>query len=627
MSDAELPDSSELTKEDFARSGWRDAIGDSPMTRYTSAHHDLLNSSKKAQAEGDLARAKVLLLLAAACSMRLTNKSRSEPFEPMWVIDGHPSPTPDWFREPDIAFLAEILDDVDHPMLKGRLADLVWVKKVPAEVRFALEAIDSYHSLDLNTETWATEVGKCWKRALTLTMMMGAGVGDRSRNMRLDLMTKFDNANKEDGRFAHWLAEILGEFGPEENAEGNLAEKLEALAHEFKADGNFGLARAYYSLSGDWFRIAGKNQKQIDMKVAVAEGWAEEAERGMSSDTPSALLAVGHYDNAIQAYREIPRIEREARQIDQRITRLMQLHTEAGELSLSEMTTISTPGLDISETVEKARNAVHGREPIQTLKCFTSLHHTDAKRLREISQENLERYPLIALASQTTFSDDGRVAAKSPGTIPTDSSEEAEKAIWAQMIQNYDIHVGAVVQACIMPALEVMHIEHRFRESDFIELARNSPAVPPRREELFGKAIFHGYEYDFATALHLLTPQIEHMVRYRLKSAGVITTRTDSYGIEDEKGLSNLIEAPEFEQIFGEDLAFEVKALFCDHLGPNLRNNVAHGLLDSRQCYSAYSVYAWWLALKITFRAYWRAYQRHIGAEDSVGSPTETSGS
>jgi hypothetical protein len=65
------------------------------------------------------------------------------------------------------------------------------------------------------------------------------------------------------------------------------------------------------------------------------------------------------------------------------------------------------------------------------------------------------------------------------------------------------------------------------------------------------------------------------------------------------------MELSEATRLFGEDLAFELKALFCDPFGPNLRNAVAHGLLDYDECASACSVYGWWLALRMVFHAYW----------------------
>ena len=566
MTDQPLPDSSELTRDDFIHSGWREVIGDAPMTHCAMVEGHLRKTADEALEEGNLPQAKVLRLLAGACSMKLTNKSRSEPYGPMWVWDGRSSPTPDWFSESDINFLAEILNDVDDPMLKGRLADLVWLK-TPSGARFALEAIDSYRSLNLTEETWASEVRDCWKRALVLATMLGTGAGDRIKAMGDDLMAKFDTATKEDGRFGQWLAETMGEFGLGRNDEEKIAEKLEALGQEFENDGNFPSARAYYNVAGDWFAAGSLNTKQIDMLVAVAEGWAKEAEQRMSSDNPSASVAAGFYDKSIQSYREIPGSEREARQVNERITELMHLHDEVGKLASDEMGTISIPGVDIMETVRQARNAVAGREPMEALNCLASLHHTSVESLRDLSLENLKNFPLVALIPRIIISHDGRVAAKTSGMTPAGNAEENEPAIRAQMIQDYRITVDCVVRGRILPALQILHIEHRFAESDFIVLALNSPAVPPGRGELFGKALFNGYEYDFPTALHLLTPQVENMVRHRLKSTGVNTKHIDHQGIEDEKSLSSLVEAPEFEKIFGQDLAFEIRTLFCDHLG------------------------------------------------------------
>ena len=159
MTGQPLPDSSELTREDFVRSGWKEVIGDAPITHCAMVDGNLNRAAEKALEEGNLPQAKVLSLLAGACSMMLTNKSRSEPYGPMWEGNGRSSPTPDWFSESDINFLTDILNDLDDPMLKGRLADLVWLK-TPGGARFALEAIDSYRSLNLTEETWTSEVGR-----------------------------------------------------------------------------------------------------------------------------------------------------------------------------------------------------------------------------------------------------------------------------------------------------------------------------------------------------------------------------------------------------------------------------------------------------------------------------------
>ena len=235
------------------------------------------------------------------------------------------------------------------------------------------------------------------------------------------------------------------------------------------------------------------------------------------------------------------------------------------------------------------------------------------RELRENTIEQIRNYPIQFLFSGQLMSRDGRVIARRPGMAPSSTlsdkgeADEGEETIRAKMIENYCLHVNLVVLGCILPAQEVLLLEHRLREADFVNLARHSPIVPIGRERLFGKALFAGYDRDFVTSLHILVPQIEHMVRYHLKQAGVQTTNLDSDGIENEIGLSSLMELPQTEEIFGEDLSFEIKALFCGPFGPNLRNELAHGLLDDTACYSSGAIYAWWFGLKLVLNTFWNA--------------------
>nr|WP_279342576.1 DUF4209 domain-containing protein [Geotalea sp. SG265] len=187
------------------------------------------------------------------------------------------------------------------------------------------------------------------------------------------------------------------------------------------------------------------------------------------------------------------------------------------------------------------------------------------------------------------------------------------------MVRQHGRELRFLVHGCIWPALEVLRLEHRVTEEAFVTLAANSPIVPPGRAVLFGKALFAGFDNDFITALHVLVPQIENLVRWHLKSRGIKTTNLDTNGIENENGLSTLAELPEMDKVFGEDFTFEVRALFCDSFGPNLRNEVAHGLLTSDSAQSEYSVYAWWFALRIIFRALLNSAQNQV----SEGSKEE----
>ena len=94
-------------------------------------------------------------------------------------------------------------------------------------------------------------------------------------------------------------------------------------------------------------------------------------------------------------------------------------------------------------------------------------------------------------------------------------------------------------------------------------------------------------------------PQIEHLVRVFLKRNDCITTTLGERGIETEIGLSALLDKSEAEIVFGEDLVFEMKGLLTDQIGPNLRNELAHGLASINDGLSFNAVYVWWLMLRI----------------------------
>ena len=334
----------------------------------------------------------------------------------------------------------------------------------------------------------------------------------------------------------------------------------------------------------------------------------------MSSDhQPIHVFAVTYYEKAIQIYRTIPKSMRAPHRVDERISELRRHLNESGKRSLDEMGIIRTP-VNIKGIVDDACNSVRGKALNEALEAFVNLVSTEnAKELRESTIEQIRNYPIQFLFSGQLMSRDGRVIARRPGMAPSSTlsdngeADEGEETIRAKMIENYCLHVNLVVLGCILPAQEVLLLEHRLREADFVNLARQSPIVPIGRELLFGKALFAGYDQDFVTSLHILVPQIEHMVRYHLKQAGVQTTNLDSDGIENEIGLSSLMELPQTEEIFGEDLSFEIKALFCGPFGPNLRNELAHGLLDDKACYSSGAIYAWWFGLKLVLNTFWNA--------------------
>ena len=584
-----------LTFDDFNACGWKAAVDglDCPYD-YGSLSSAFSDAANRAQQEDRQTDSKVLRLLADICSMGLSPESVNDPFRPCFVWSGgQRSMIPSDLSDDEIRFFASIVDFINNALLKARLADLIWLLQKPRQVKLARTAIDSYRSIPLEPKIWQRGGRKCWQRAINLAQIRGIGTDEHKSEIEASIVAAFMSATAEDGSFGLELANLLMSNALGADVSATIGSRLEVLGSEFESQGKVLVALEYNKASADWCRKSGNDSKWLEMTVAVAEGWAKEASTHEASDPPRHSNAASCYERAIQAYRDIPGNHREAYRVDERISELRKRHHAALKKSLDQMSVIKSRGLDLRQIADSARKEVMGKSSVDALVSFANLRPiVNVKSLRDSVRERLTQTPLISMFSRTALSRDGRVIKNVPG--------DDKEAIYAdEMIREYRMNVEVDVRGIIVPALEAFLLEHRFSVEDFIDLARRSAFVPAGRGFLFGRGLYAGCDYDFATAVHILTPQIEHVIRLILKQEGVSTTHLDRNGVETEKSLASLICESAAEEILGPDLQFEIKTLFCEPAGPNLRNLLAHGMLNDNASQSPFAVYAWWLTLKL----------------------------
>lgn len=92
-------------------------------------------------------------------------------------------------------------------------------------------------------------------------------------------------------------------------------------------------------------------------------------------------------------------------------------------------------------------------------------------------------------------------------------------------------------------------------------------------------------------------------MRYILYHLGVITSGIDDDGIQDEFNLNKMLSASDYAEplakFLGEDFVFDLRGLLVERFGSNLRNDMAHGLIDHDHFYSESGCYLWWISLRL----------------------------
>jgi hypothetical protein len=112
--------------------------------------------------------------------------------------------------------------------------------------------------------------------------------------------------------------------------------------------------------------------------------------------------------------------------------------------------------------------------------------------------------------------------------------------------------------------------------------------VPASRESVWALGLYAGMTGEFLAATHILVPRVEHSIRTLLVRAGKVPVFWKKHGYEELPDLNAVLRNPDPPKILGNDLVFTMTVV--NRFGGNLRNDLAHGLLETSAFYSETAV-------------------------------------
>ena len=499
------------------------------------------------------------------------------------------------FTSANLLFLKEIIPETENALLRARFADIVWIIK--REHNNALIAIESYLKTTVNPEKRDSEYDEILKRVIVLCKQLGKNEKaiHYISTIKERLMKSIFEETTSDGTYildcANILIRLPLSFDERKMIRKRLNEYTEHLIakHDYKDIGFF--FEIILSLS------QGNDQNELNLVYnRIAEVLCIEAEE---SNEPSVS---GHlYKMAINQYRRIPKQYRPQWDVDNKINSLREKMRDSNASSLLRMSTISSQSIDLSPKQSLAENAMTGKDKSTALKNLCLISQLSFTKTRETVLVVIRKYPFSVMFPTQKLDDDGRVIAIRKGIYINDLESEAAQTSINELTTEFFINAcHQDVLACILPGLRIFNREHQITEKELFYLCYYSNAVPPDRAKLWAKGLFFGFQEDFITATHMLVPQVEHMVRFALQTIGAKTSTLEK-GIESENGLSSLLDHDKITMVIEEDFLPEIRALMTESWGANLRNRVAHGLLDDRYIDSFDTVYCWWFCLRFMY--------------------------
>ena len=487
------------------------------------------------------------------------------------------------FYSPDVkdldaesfAHLEERAANCVNPVMRARYADLAWDMKNKAiaqrpNVEFARIAIDSYLEAIEKRRYEMEMFGVEW---LARALQLARSIKDDERTKRVvDAIFAFHDKVAEVGRAGTWifLFDLLyGEKCIDADQETRIVAQLEemfAKVTETKPSASgahladpFAAEAAADRLLRHYHRLKDRPNAERVMKAfgATFEDMARKANPMMSS---------------IFLPRIIERYQQEGLKEDAERAQL--LAQEKGKNIAGDMKTISVESElkkeDIDNLVAKlvlpgdldtslTRIGVYFMPDVDAVRTLLERLRTDAPFLSMIpvSFVDVEGNP-TAMMGALDDDEDGRVYQQLGRSL--------------QFLQPILAYTLKKLREVLHPSVD-----------DLLRFLSQSPLFAGLRQELLRDGLTAYEQGDFVKAIHVVIPQVECALREFLGRLGIPTRKParNHPGVNEAKNLNDILADQRMRGVLKERLWRYLTLVYVEKRGGlNLRNDVAHGLLD-----------------------------------------------
>jgi len=512
---------------------------------------------------------------------------KDQPFGPLMTSARGRTMIPEDLTDDELNKLEQTLSVTNNPQFVARVCDVLWLRR--RNHLYAKKAVSAYlQSVDEDKdESWVPR-SEWLKRATQIALELGEKAQER-RIVRDKILNLFEESRKTcfNAKQDYWpssLLELLIENKLVDNWE-ELANEAAEIANGFLVSPGCDAPRKYYEHAATCYSYANKPEKVKEAKLAIAKHWEDEARSFKTPQDCDGLNLAHRLEQAIQAYREAGD--------KKRAEELIHELKEANKISLGQMKVIKSPTIDAGPLIKIADDLMQGKKGIEAIEAFAVLHRPFNYDHEKTSAEKmLKEHPLQGIIDTHIIAEEGNVTAKIPGM-----TEDYEGSLKAQIIKSYNM--GQSLSACttIKRGIDLFVQSDESWKDAIKELVGKSVFVPKDRADMFERALISGFDGDYLTFTHLMIPQLENSIRMIFGLNGLKTTSVSSSGVQEERDLNKLLNDPNAETIFGKDLAWEMRSLLIEKCGPNLRNRVCHGLINSSDINSNLSLFLLWLSI------------------------------
>ena len=304
--------------------------------------------------------------------------------------------------------------------------------------------------------------------------------------------------------------------------------------------------------------------------IALANFFVNYADCLTKSSLDNILIAKKCYVDAIELYRNNGKTQ-EAIFIHEKVEQIEPLVVEQLQPLKVE--------LNVTSIIEEIKNDIKGLSLEECIIYFLKVVDFPRKdSLKQRIKDELKISPLASMIPVSIVNKTGRVLCLLDPIISIDIDADSfalDRHLAHKLLietQIYSLGIEYLIN----------HIKQTFDVTpealDF--LVEDNLIIPENRGSIFKYAIYLFFNDRRYEAMHIFAPQVENLFRELAKNCGGSITTIDNHGIGQVKLLKSIFETAELLECYNSDILFLFRSLLIEIACGNIRNDIAHGLLD-----------------------------------------------
>lgn len=320
----------------------------------------------------------------------------------------------------------------------------------------------------------------------------------------------------------------------------------------------------------------------IQNNISLANYYVNVAEKNVQKDIQGVMRAESFFQKAINLYRN----NGASKEAEKAHKRLVEIQKEIPKMMIPISVELNLK--DIIENIKVNMEGLTFEESV--LRLIQMIVFDKQEEIRDRVVKRCKEDPLSCLFGKKQINTQGQTIFSLP-PLDIQNPEKDSRLLELHMHQNVLKKQQFVGDIWIKNILILMKDRFTIDNSMVEFLVKDNPIIPEGRERIFQSAIGMFLRGEYYEAMHIMAPQMENLFRNIAKEIGGLTVTLGNDGSSMEKALSSILSLPEMVECYDNDILFIFKGLLNEQAGANIRNEVAHGIIDEKTCSSGACLY------------------------------------